>query len=596
MFDVRSSKFVRIFSANPQRLVTMNHPSLDFVARTAPPTSRRAFLRTAGYGTATAFIASSLLTRLRAAETKAGMYLASTDKTDDPLYMSATKIAGLIRAKKISAVEAVNLCLKRIDEVNPKINAVVAFCRERALAEAAEADAMLAKGKSKGALHGVPMTIKDSFDTAGVLTTGGTLGRKQFVPGKDATVVARAREAGAILIGKSNTPEFTLGGGGKGTVNLVYGLTKNPYNLNYQPSGSSGGAGAIVAAGGAYFDIGSDYGGSIRGPAFANGIAGIKPTLGRCPRTGHIVGYGGAFDSFQETGPLARRVEDLALITPLLSGPDWSDAMMAPVPFGDPAKVDLKTLRVAFYTTNGQMDPTPEIQELTKKCAAYFAELGCKVTQDAPPKMKELAEVRQKFSGAPGGDHMRRLLKKHGTTQASPGLRLDGEVLPSADFTRLCEEMDAIRSEQLAWFENYDLIVCPASQRAPITLDYEPPGGREAGRRGGSYSSQYNTTGWPAGVVRAGTSTEDPGLPLGIQNRRATVARRPRDRCARLHRGEERRLAETEYLKPHPSLHRENDFSHLQPPRFFPPRRLGLDRVHRTAAGRERADSQHERP
>lgn len=486
-------------------------------SRTAPPRTRREFLRHAGYGTAAAFVASSMIARLRAAETSAGTYLASTDKAGDPLYMSSTKLAAIIREKKISATEIVKLSLKRIDEVNPKINAVVAFCRERALMEAAEADAMTAKGKFKGPLHGVPMTIKDSFDTAGLVSTGGTLGRKDFLPGKDATVVARAREAGAILLGKSNTPEFTLGGGGKGTVNLVYGLTKNPYNLNYQPSGSSGGAGAIVATGGAHFDIGSDYGGSIRGPAFANGIAGIKPTLGRVPRTGHIVGYGGAFDSFQETGPLTRRVEDLALLMPVLMGPDNWDALMAPVPLADPAKVDLKSLRIAFYTTNGQMDPTSEIQDLVKKCVGYFAEIGCKVTQDAPPKMKELAEARQKFSGATGGDHMRRMLKKHGTTQASPGLRLDGDIIPSADFTKACEEMDAIRSEQLAWVESYDLIICPASQRAPIPLDYEPPGGRDAGRRGASYTSQYNTNGWPAGVVRAGTSVSDPGLPLGIQ-------------------------------------------------------------------------------
>src|SRR6185436_16050237 len=252
--------------------------------------------------------------------------------------------------KQISAVEAVKASLSRIDAVNPKINAVVAFCRDRALAEAAEADAMLAAGKSKGPLHGVPFTAKDSFDTEGLVTTGGTLGRKEYVPGKDATLVARVRAAGAILLGKTNTPEFTLGGGGKGTINLVYGVTKNPYNQNYQPSGSSGGAGAIVAAYGSFFDIGSDYGGSIRGPAFANGISGIKPTLGRCPRTGHIVGYGGPYDSFQETGPLARRVEDLALILPIISGPDSWDAMMAPVPLGDPAKVNLKELRVAFYT------------------------------------------------------------------------------------------------------------------------------------------------------------------------------------------------------------------------------------------------------
>jgi len=472
---------------------------------------RRRFLRHVGYGTAAAFVASSFVSRLRAAEATAG-HLVSKDPATDPLYMSATKLAGLIRAKKLSSVEAVKLHIARIDAVNPKINAVVARCYERALVEAAAADVALAKGKALGPLHGVPFTVKDSFDTAGVVSTGGTLGRKDFVPGKDATVVARSRTAGAILLGKTNTPEFTLGGGGKGTVNLVYGLTKNPYHLDYQPSGSSGGAAAIVASGGASFDIGSDYGGSIRGPAFACGIAGIKPTYGLLPRTGHIVGYGGPFDNFQETGPLARRVEDLALLLPLLAGPDHWDAAMCPVPVGDPARVNLKNLRIAYYTTNGQMDPTPELQATVRQCVAYFEALGAVITPDAPPKMKELAEIRSAFSGANGRDHMRRLLKLHGTTQASPGLNLGGDALPSADLTRLCEEMDAIKSEQLSWFEKYDLIICPASQQAPIPLDWERP----KNWSGASYTSQYNTTGWPAGVVRVATAAKD-NLPLGIQ-------------------------------------------------------------------------------
>ena len=456
----------------------------------------------------TAAIASTLLTFPRLSAR------AAAAAPDSVLTASAVEVARMLREKQITAVELVKRCYQRIDQVNPLINAVVATCRERALAEAAEADAMTSKGRSKGPLHGVPFTVKDSFDTAGLVSTGGTLGRRDFVPGADATVVARARAAGAILLGKTNTPEFTLGGGGKGTVNLVYGLTKNPYDVNYQPSGSSGGAGAIVAAAGSFFDIGSDYGGSIRGPAFANGIAGIKPTLGRVPRTGHIVGYGGAFDSFQETGPLARRVEDLALLLPILSGPDDWDAAMAPVPLPDPRSVDLKSLRVAYYTTNGEIDPTPEIQATVTDAVAYFKKLGAKVAEARPPKMKELGEARQAFNSADGREHIRRLLKAHGTTQASPGLRIDGEVLPSAEFTRLCEVIDGIKSEQLAWFENYDLIVCPASQRAPIPLDYERPPDFP---RGGSYSSEYNTTGWPAGVVRCGTSTEAPGLPLGVQ-------------------------------------------------------------------------------
>ena len=218
----------------------------------------------------------------------------------EPIFMSATKLAQWIREKKISSFEAVKACQSRIAAVNPKLNAVIELCTERALVEAKQADAAQAKGQIRGPLHGVPMTIKDSFDTAGVVSTGGTLGRKMYIPARDATVVARLREAGAILLGKTNTPELTLS---FVTQNLIHGQTRNPYNLDHQPSGSSGGAAAIIAAGGAPFDIGSDYAGSIRAPAHACGIAGLKPTAGRVPRTGHIVGYGGPFDSWQQIGP-----------------------------------------------------------------------------------------------------------------------------------------------------------------------------------------------------------------------------------------------------------------------------------------------------
>ncbi len=435
--------------------------------------------------------------------------------SEDVVYRSAVEIAAMIRNKEISSVDTVKACYARIDAVNPTINAVVAFCRERALAEAKEADAMLAAGKTLGPLHGVPFTIKDSFDTTGLVSTGGTLGRKNFIPGKDATVVARSRAAGGILLGKTNTPEFTLGGGARGTYNLVYGQTYNPYKKGYNPAGSSGGAGAIVAAAGSYFDIGSDYGGSIRGPSNVNGIAGIKPTLGRLPRTGHIVGYGGPYDSFQETGPMARRVADLILLLPIMAGPDDWDAAMAPVPLGDPTKVNLKNLRVAYYTDDGINTPTKEIQSLAKTCADYFKKLGCTVKEDKPPKMKELAEARNKFSRASDGDNMRRLLKKHGTTEASPGLRITGEELPSSEFTYWCETMDALKSEQLAWVEQYDLIICPVNANPPKAVP--PEFVRAPGTGGGGYTSNYNTTGWPAGVVRAGTSKDETGLPLGIQ-------------------------------------------------------------------------------
>jgi amidase len=195
----------------------------------------------------------------------------STDATEEPIFMSATKLAELIRKKKISSEELVKAYVDRIEHVNYRLNAVVMECFDRAMKEAKAADQALRKGNTMGPLHGVPMTIKDSFETEGVISTGGTLGHMNYVPKKDATVVARLRANGAILLGKTNTPEFTLAGGGlKGvstTGNIIYGLSKNPYDLSRGTSGSSGGAGSIIAAGGAAFDVGTDWGGSVRLPA-----------------------------------------------------------------------------------------------------------------------------------------------------------------------------------------------------------------------------------------------------------------------------------------------------------------------------------------
>ena len=190
------------------------------------------------------------------------------------IYASATAVAKAIRTKEVSSEEVVKAYVQRIKDVNPQLNAVVRLDAEGALVEARRSDEELAKGDLRGPLHGVPMTIKDALDTAGVISSGGTQGRSSFVPEQDATVVARLRAAGAILLGKTNTPELTLG---FETVNLVYGRTNNPYDVSRTCGGSSGGAAAIIAAGGIPFDIGSDTGGSIRLPSHVCGTAGIRP-------------------------------------------------------------------------------------------------------------------------------------------------------------------------------------------------------------------------------------------------------------------------------------------------------------------------------
>lgn len=462
------------------------------------PLSRRRFLGAASLGGA-----ALAFTRLD------GGVFASVP-VHDLISKSATELGTMIRLKKVSALEAVDAYLKQIEAVNPTINAVVMLCADRARSEARQVDAQIARGENLGPLHGVPFTIKDSLETEGVISTAGSMGLKKFVPKKDATVVARLRAGGAILLGKTNTPEFTLGGGSRGTSNLVYGQTNNPYNSAHTPRGSSGGAGAIVAACGSAFDIGSDFGGSIRSPAHACGIAGLKPTSGRVPRTGHWPGYGGAFDAYQQLGPLARWVEDIITVLPIISGPDFRDAAIVPAPLGDPAQVNLKALRVAFYVDNKVMRPTMETQAMVREAARVMERVAASVEEDFHGQDEAATQVRTKMTKADGGAWYQRLLDRAGTKEPSPGIKdnLTGVTITSAEFTDLWEKQDAIRSRMIKWIQKYDIVLCP-------TNAYPAPAHAKPVPQNAGYTSVYNISGWPAVIVRYGTSAE--GLPLGLQ-------------------------------------------------------------------------------
>jgi amidase len=342
-----------------------------------------------------------------------------------------------------------------------------------------------------------------------------------YVPKKDATVVARLRANGAILLGKTNTPEFTLAGGGlKGvstTGNIIYGLSKNPYDLSRGTSGSSGGAGSIIAAGGAAFDVGTDWGGSVRLPASTNGIAGLKPTSVRLPRTGHIVDYGGIFDLWQQPGPMARRVEDLLLLTPLMSGPDFKDAAVVPMPWADPAKVSVGKLRIAFYPSNGVIDTAPETQATVKQAAKWMEEAGASVTEDLPKDLlHELGVIRHELTQGDAWAFLKRAGDRSGSKALSATIasRIDSVTPISADrYTELLEMQDANRSKMLRWFQKYDVILCPTTATPAEEID---GGMKENGfKPGASYCGPYNTTGWPTTVVRCGGTKE--GLPIGVQ-------------------------------------------------------------------------------
>ena len=429
---------------------------------------------------------------------------------NDWIAASATDLTRAIRAGRRSSVEVVTAVLERIDAVNPRINAVVRRV-DGVLDAAARADARRDRGDALGPLHGLPFTIKDSFDTAGIVTTAGTVGWRDRVPDADATVVARLRAAGAILVGKTNTPEFTWS---DETDNDVFGRTSNPYDLARTPGGSSGGSAAIVAAGASPFDVGSDTGDSIRQPAHVCGVAGIKPTSGRVPRTGHWPGFRGLFQSFTQLGPIARYVEDLELILPIIAGPDGVDPFVYPVPLRDPAAVQVPRLRVAMFTDNGVRTPTPATIDAVRGGAAALADAGATVEERRPPDLGDAWDAWAAIIAADGHAWLGRLITAAGTPERGSydtrGWVTFDDGLPGPELTALIERADGIRSRLLRWMADVDVILCPTMPQPAIVH-----GGSTDPAFGDTYSDVHNLTGFPAVVVRGGTSPE--GLPIGVQ-------------------------------------------------------------------------------
>ena len=414
---------------------------------------------------------------------------------DELFYASATTLARRIRDRELSSEEVVQAHLQRIEAVNPRLNAVVQLAGEQAVEDARAADAALAQGRHIGALHGVPFTVKDWIDAVGLLCTGGYLASRNRVPTEDATVVARMRQAGAILLGKTNVL----------IENPVYGRTNNPYNLAYSPTGSSSGEAALIAAGGSPVGLGSDSGGSIREPAHACGIAGLKPTTGRIPLTGHFPFIGAMNDPRTTIGPMARFVEDLALVLPILSGMDWKDASVVPMPLSDWRAIDVRTLRVAFYTHHEEAEPTPETAATCRQAARVLGDMCASVEEILPPRIEEASVITRQYWQRP-------------ESASAEEWVVDGEVqLSSAEVEQHLFTWDRFRRALIGFMAHYDVILTPAAE-----LPATPHGD-------GSwipYTLPYSLTGWPCVVVRAGTATE--GVPIGVQ----IVARPWRDDVA----------------------------------------------------------------
>jgi amidase len=433
----------------------------------------------------------------------------------DVCALSGIAQARLIRSGDVSAGELIEAHLRRIEQVNPCLNAVAEVLEETARQSAAQVDRERAQGNPLPALAGVPFSIKDSIEVEGTVCTAGTLGRRSAAPSiADATVVARLRAAGAIPVARTNLPDLLFA---FESDNLIRGRTNNPYDFSRTSGGSSGGEAALIAAGGSPFGLGSDCAGSVRLPAHFCGIASIKPTSGRLPRTGHVPPAGGWIESLWQIGPMARRVEDLSVMMSLLAVPDAEDHTVVGMPFGDPAQVRLQDLRIAFFTDNGIVPAAAETIAVVERAAVALENDVKRIEERRPPGIEESYDLEMRMIGPDGGDGLRAFLTAIGSTRTHPLLdgwlqKLEPHRTTLDGFAEYWAALDRFRARMFAFLEDYDAILSPVYPQAALTHGRSIEDGTF---QGFSYTMTHNLTGWPAAVVRCGQTAES--LPIGVQ-------------------------------------------------------------------------------
>jgi amidase len=474
----------------------------------------------------------------------------STTATTPLHWWTARDLAAAIRRRELSAREVVAWHLERIEQVNPRVNAIVSLRPEEALAEADAADRRAARasaGEPLAPLHGLPIAIKDLEDTAGIRTTYGSTLFADNVPVADSLLVARLRGAGAIVVGKTNTPEF---GAGSHTFNAVFGTTRNPWALDRSAGGSSGGAGAALATGMLPIADGSDHGGSIRNPSSFNNVVGMRPTPGLVPAGGD----GDVWDVASVHGPMARTVGDLALMLTAMSGPD----PRSPLSHGDPrsfageVRGDLRGLRVAWCPDVGGLPIEPEVLAVLAEARERFAACGAIVDDvaldliEADEAFETLRAVGFLRAFGPILPELRRAAKATVVWNIERGLAVDGPAVARA----LAIRSDVFRAVA-GLLERFDVLAAPAAQVAPFPAEQEYPA-EIAGVAMPHYlgwmraCSRITVSSHPVAAVPAGFTAG--GLPVGLQ----LVGR---------HRGDRRLLehaaaweAATGYTARHPPL------------------------------------------
>ena len=435
-------------------------------------------------------------------------------------YRSARQLRDLIRSGYVSPVEVVEAYLERIERLEPHINAVNHLPQETAKNEAKAAEQSIRNGVDwrDKPLLGVPVSIKDMYQVAGMPTTAGARMRKNNVASENATAVQRLKDAGAIVIAITNTP---LNHSAIETANKLHGTTRNPYDLERTPGGSSGGEAALIAAGGSPCGLGGDAGGSIRVPSHFCGIAGLAPAWGRVSTAGIVPLLYNSGPFYLRCGPMARYVEDLALLLPIISGLDSRDPFTFPMTLGNHNHVEIDKLRVAYCVDAKKIKPADSIQQTLEVAAKVLKGRVKKVEKEIPPNYDSDDPFKFEASftllGSIGAQ--REELKKLGEEDdelRQEIIRLANEWLNKQDLGELeqrAAKLPEIRLEMNQFFERYDVLLCPVA----ADLAYKHGKSWERVFQTGMFLvNQFNLCGnLPAGVVRCGTSPD--GLPIGVQ-------------------------------------------------------------------------------